>query len=49
MAAENDFHAQLHAATGNQGLWNLVRSRSGQRPPTETALLHFLQTISSIV
>jgi DNA-binding GntR family transcriptional regulator len=29
MAADNDFHQQLYAATGNQGLWDLVRSRSG--------------------
>jgi DNA-binding GntR family transcriptional regulator len=29
MAADNDFHAQLYAATGNQDLWDLVRSRSG--------------------
>jgi DNA-binding GntR family transcriptional regulator len=29
MAADNDFHAQLYAATGNQELWDLVRSRSG--------------------
>src|SRR3982074_1862250 len=38
MAADNDFHQQLYAATGNQGLWDLVRSRSGhidrlRRPP----------------
>ena len=32
MAADNDFHAQLYAATGNRALWDLVRSRSGQRP-----------------
>ncbi len=29
MAADNDFHQQLYAATGNQELWDLVRSRSG--------------------
>ena len=29
MAADNDFHQQLYTATGNQGLWDLVRSRSG--------------------
>src|SRR4030088_3012299 len=29
MAADNDFHRQLYAATGNQALWDLVRSRSG--------------------
>ena len=29
MSADNDFHQQLYAATGNQGLWDLVRSRSG--------------------
>jgi GntR family transcriptional regulator, rspAB operon transcriptional repressor len=29
MSADNDFHRQLYAATGNQGLWDLVRSRSG--------------------
>jgi len=29
IAADNDFHAQLYAATGNQDLWDLVRSRSG--------------------
>ena len=29
MAADNDFHQQLDAATGNRGLWDLVRSRSG--------------------
>ena len=29
MAADNDFHAQLYAATGNRALWDLVRSRSG--------------------
>jgi DNA-binding GntR family transcriptional regulator len=29
MAADNDFHAQLYAATSNQDLWDLVRSRSG--------------------
>jgi DNA-binding GntR family transcriptional regulator len=29
MTADNDFHQQLYAATGNQGLWDLVRSRSG--------------------
>ena len=29
MAADNDFHAQLYAATDNQELWALVRSRSG--------------------
>jgi DNA-binding GntR family transcriptional regulator len=29
MAADNDFHQQLYAATGNQALWDLVRSRSG--------------------
>jgi DNA-binding GntR family transcriptional regulator len=29
MAADNDFHARLYAATGNQALWDLVRSRSG--------------------
>jgi DNA-binding GntR family transcriptional regulator len=29
MAADNDFHRQLYAATGHEGLWDLVRSRSG--------------------
>ena len=29
MAADNDFHRELYAATGNQELWDLVRSRSG--------------------
>ena len=29
LAADNDFHQQLYAATGNQELWDLVRSRSG--------------------
>src|SRR5688500_1312577 len=29
MATDNDFHAQLYAATGNRALWNLGRSRSG--------------------
>ncbi len=29
MAADNDFHQQLYAATGNRELWDLVRSRSG--------------------
>src|ERR1035437_6998626 len=29
MAADNDFHQQLYTATGNEGLWDLVRSRSG--------------------
>src|SRR5687767_13624551 len=29
MASDNDFHAQLYAATGNRPLWDLVRSRSG--------------------
>jgi DNA-binding GntR family transcriptional regulator len=29
MAADNDFHQQLYAATGNEALWDLVRSRSG--------------------
>jgi DNA-binding GntR family transcriptional regulator len=29
MAADNDFHQQFYVATGNQGLWDLVRSRSG--------------------
>jgi DNA-binding GntR family transcriptional regulator len=29
MAADNDFHQRLYAATGNQELWDLVRSRSG--------------------
>ena len=29
MAADNDFHAQLYAATDKQDLWALVRSRSG--------------------
>lgn len=29
MAADNDFHQQLYGATGNQALWDLVRSRSG--------------------
>jgi DNA-binding GntR family transcriptional regulator len=28
MSADNDFHRQFYAATGNQGLWDLVRSRS---------------------
>ena len=29
MAADNDFHRELYAATGNEALWDLVRSRSG--------------------
>ena len=29
MSADNDFHRQLYAATGNQGLWDLVRSCGG--------------------
>ncbi|MDO9295219.1 GntR family transcriptional regulator [Bradyrhizobium sp.] len=29
IAADNDSHAQLYAATGNRALWDLVRSRSG--------------------
>jgi DNA-binding GntR family transcriptional regulator len=29
LAADNDFHQQLYGATGNQELWDLVRSRSG--------------------
>lgn len=29
MAADNDFHHKLYAATDKQGLWALVRSRSG--------------------
>lgn len=29
MAADNEFHARLYAATDNQDLWSLVRSRSG--------------------
>jgi DNA-binding GntR family transcriptional regulator len=29
MTADNDFHRQLYAATGKQGIWTLVRSRSG--------------------
>ena len=29
MAADNDFHQQLYTATGKDGLWTLVRSRSG--------------------
>jgi DNA-binding GntR family transcriptional regulator len=29
MAADNEFHAQLYAATGKQDIWALVRSRSG--------------------
>lgn len=29
MAADNEFHAQLYAATDKQDLWSLVRSRSG--------------------
>jgi len=29
LAADNDFHQQLYAATGNHELWDLVRSRSG--------------------
>jgi GntR family transcriptional regulator, rspAB operon transcriptional repressor len=29
MAADNDFHSQLYAATGKQDLWALVKSRSG--------------------
>jgi DNA-binding GntR family transcriptional regulator len=29
MAADNDFHRQLYAATSHEGLWDLVRSRSG--------------------
>ena len=28
MSADKDFHRQFYAATGNQGLWDLVRSRS---------------------
>ena len=29
MSADNNFHQQLYAATANQGLWDLVRTRSG--------------------
>jgi DNA-binding GntR family transcriptional regulator len=29
MAADNDFHQRLYAAAGRQGLWALVKSRSG--------------------
>ena len=29
IAGDNDFHAQLYAASGHQELWTLVRSRSG--------------------
>jgi DNA-binding GntR family transcriptional regulator len=29
MIADSDFHAQLYVAAGRQGLWDLVRSRSG--------------------
>jgi DNA-binding GntR family transcriptional regulator len=29
MAADNDFHQRLYAAAGKQGLWSLVKSRSG--------------------
>jgi len=29
MAADNEFHAQLYAATDKQDIWTLVRSRSG--------------------
>lgn len=29
MTADNEFHAQLYAATDKQDLWTLVRSRSG--------------------
>ncbi|KRR30496.1 GntR family transcriptional regulator [Bradyrhizobium retamae] len=29
MAADNEFHAQLYAATDKQDIWSLVRSRSG--------------------
>jgi DNA-binding GntR family transcriptional regulator len=29
LATDDDFHQQLYAATGNQELWDLVRSRSG--------------------
>ena len=29
MGADNEFHRELYAATGNQELWDLVRSRSG--------------------
>jgi DNA-binding GntR family transcriptional regulator len=29
MAADNDFHQRLYAAAGKQGLWTLVKSRSG--------------------
>jgi GntR family transcriptional regulator, rspAB operon transcriptional repressor len=29
MAADNEFHAQLYAATDKQDLWSLVKSRSG--------------------
>jgi DNA-binding GntR family transcriptional regulator len=29
MGADNDFHRELYVATGNQELWDLVRSRSG--------------------
>jgi GntR family transcriptional regulator, rspAB operon transcriptional repressor len=29
MAADNEFHAQLYAASGKQDIWTLVKSRSG--------------------
>jgi len=29
MGADNEFHRELYVATGNQELWDLVRSRSG--------------------
>jgi GntR family transcriptional regulator, rspAB operon transcriptional repressor len=29
MAADNEFHAQIYAATDKQDIWSLVRSRSG--------------------
>ena len=29
MAADNEFHAQLYAATDKQDIWSLVKSRSG--------------------
>jgi DNA-binding GntR family transcriptional regulator len=29
MAADNEFHSQLYAATDKQDIWSLVRSRSG--------------------
>ena len=29
MTADNEFHAQLYAATDKQDLWSLVKSRSG--------------------